>query len=221
MPTEDTGPPAAPPTDPPADRSSGFPDIPGRPVLIGLAVLVVLGGNLGAHYLSDPASIPRPWRGVAGWTAGFVVFFAASTLTQIVAVFATPVRLPSTRRFLEFVGTYSAIGAIAGAALGVRGAMHLFVGEGRDSGRYGLPDFLSTMSDDITLVTLIMLALCWPFAIKLFREMASAIRERSTHQGVRIPGATSHLVSFVILAYGNWTGLNAAFFAYELLNRYP
>lgn len=183
-----------------------------------LAVLVVVGGHLGAHYLADPASIPRPWRGVAGWAAGIVVFLAASTLTQIVAVLATPVRLPSTRRYLEFVGTYSAIGAILGAALGFRGAMHLFVDAGRDAGRYGLPDFLDTVGDDVTLTTLVMVALCWPFTVKLFVELATAMRERLTHRGVRMPGTA--LFSVAILASGNLIGLNTAFFAYELLTRY-
>jgi hypothetical protein len=183
-----------------------------------LAVLVVVGGHLGAHYLADPASIPRPWRSVAGWAAGIVIFGAASTLTQILVVFATPVRLPSTRRYLELVGTFSAIGAILGAALGFRAAMHLFVDGGRDAGRYGLADFLDTVGDDVTLATLVMVALCWPFTVKLFVEMAAAMRERLTHRGVPMPG--SALFSFAVLLYGNWVGLNTAFFAYELLTRY-
>ncbi len=218
-PAAGTGPPAPQATRSAADPPSGFPDVPGRPVLVVLAVLVILGGHLGAQYLDDPASIPGPWQAVAGWVAGIIVFLAASTLTQILAVFMTPVRLPSTRRFLDLVGTYSVIGAILGIALSFRGAMHLFVDADRDAARYGLPDFLGTVSDDVTITTLVMVALCWPYTVKLFVELAAAMRERHAQRGLRIPGTA--LFSFAILAAGNLIGLNTAFFAYELMTRYP
>lgn len=201
-----------------AEAEPRFPHLPSPLVLAGLATVVIVGGHLGAHYLADPASIPRPWRAVAGWSAGIVVFLAASTLTQLIAIFLTPVRLPSTRPYLEFVGSFSAIGAILGVAMGFRGAEHLFFDAGRDAGRYGLPDFLSTVGNDVTLVTLLMLALCWPYTLILFVELARARRERFTYRGRPIPGAK--LASLIFVLYGNYIGLNTAFFAYQLLTRY-
>ncbi|MEU4625809.1 hypothetical protein AB0G04_38270 [Actinoplanes sp. NPDC023801] len=151
---------------------------------------------------------------------GIVVLLAASTLTQVLVIFTVPLRLPSMRRYLELVGTYSVIGVILGLALSFRGAMHLFLDAGRDASRYGLPEFLSTVSDDVTLATLVMVAACWWHTPMLFRDLAATIKEKVAHREVRIRGMGWGSALLILLS-GNYIGLQTAFFAYQLLTRYP
>lgn len=178
-----------------------------------LILLTILGGWLGADYVADPESIAHPWRVVVAGIAAVVVFLALSTLTQLIYILAFPVSLPSTKRFLMVLGNFSAVGAILGTALGFRMGMHLFDGARRDPSRYGLAELLDTIGDGVTLMTLIMIALCWPFAVALGRELAQELRKRGQSRG------TAQVFAFMVLAVGNLLGLNAAAFAYQLLAR--
>jgi hypothetical protein len=179
-------------------------------VLMGV---VVLGGHLAARYIDNPALIPSPWRVPVGAVAAVVVFLAVSTLTQLITVLMLPVTVPSTRSFLTHVGEFSAVGAILGTALGFRMGQHLFVEAGRDPARYGFPDLLGTISDAITLMTLLTVALCWARSAVLVRELVAAVRESG-----RLGGVAAY-TPVLLLVVGNYIGVQAGAFAYQLLSR--
>ncbi|SBT52506.1 hypothetical protein GA0070611_5666 [Micromonospora auratinigra] len=176
-----------------------------------LMALVVLGGHLAARYIADPALIPNPWRVVVAAVAAVVVFLAVSTLTQLTTVLMLPVTLPSTRGFLTHVGEFSALGAILGTALGFRMGEHLFVEAGRDPARYGFPDLLATISDAVTLTTLLAIALCWVRSAVLARDLARAARESGRWRGA------AGYAPVLLLLVGNYIGVQAGAFAYQLL----
>ncbi|MFI7425391.1 hypothetical protein ACIBPB_00240 [Micromonospora sp. NPDC049836] len=196
---------------PPAGPANRFPTNPAALVMAVLMGLVILGGHLAARYVDDPALIPRPWRTVTAVVAAVVVFLAVSTLTQLVTVLMLPVTVPSARAFLTHVGEFSAVGAILGTALGFRMGEHLFVAAGRDPARYGFPDLLATISDAITLMTLLMIALCWVRAAALGRDLVRAVRESG-----RLPGPAAY-APLLLIAAGNYIGLQAGAFVYQLL----
>lgn len=208
-----TGDDRQPPADPPAEPATPFRSSPTGLVLAVLVGLVVVGGHLAARYIDDPTLIPGSWRPGVAVTAAIVVGLAVSTLTQLTTALLLPVSLPSTRGFLVHVGEFSALGAILGTALGFRMGEHLFVEAGRDPTRYGFPDLLGTISDDITVTTLITVALCWVRSLFLLRELAVALRGSGRLR--RLAGYPPLL----LLAYGNWIGVQAGFFVYELLAR--
>lgn len=187
--------------------------IPGRYLLPVLVLLTILAGHLGADYLADPATIPAPWRKIVAYVVAVVVFLAISTLTQLMYVLAVPVTLASTKRFLTLVGSLSATGAVLGTALGFRMGMQLFDDASRDPSRYGLAELLGTVSDGVTLMTLAMVGLCWPYAMRLGVEMTRAVLRPGQLRG--LPQTTA----VVIIVAGNYFGLNAAAFAYQLLTR--
>ncbi|MGR6317559.1 hypothetical protein Q2K19_05130 [Micromonospora soli] len=198
---------------PPPDRAIRFASNPGALVMVVLMGLVVLGGHLAARYIDDPALIPGPWRIVVAVAAAVVVFLAVSTLTQLTTVLMLPVTPPSTRSFLVHIGEFSAVGAILGTALGFRMGEHLFVDAGRDPARYGFPDLLGTISDGITVLTLVTVALCWRRSAVLAFELVQAMR-----QSGRLPGLASY-TPLLLLVVGNYIGVQAAAFAYQLLVR--
>ncbi|MFG2056815.1 hypothetical protein ACGFI9_22605 [Micromonospora sp. NPDC048930] len=195
------------------ERTTLFRSSPAALVMAALMAVVVLGGHLAARYIDDPGLIPRPWRVVVAAVAAVVVFLAVSTLTQLTTVLMLPVTPPSTRSFLTHIGEFSAVGAILGTALGFRMGEHLFVEAGRDPARYGFPDLLGAISDAITLMTLLMVALCWARSAILAREMVRALRESGRLRGV------AAYAPVLLLAVGNYIGVQAGAFAYELLAR--
>lgn len=198
---------------PTPQRATGFRSSPAALVMAALVGLVVLGGHLAARYVDDPALIPRPWRVVVAVAVAAVVFLAVSTLTQLTTVLMLPVTVPSTRSFLTHVGEFSALGAILGTALGFRMGEHLFVEAGRDPARYGFPDLLGTVSDAITLMTLLTVALCWARSTVLVRDLVRAVRESG-----RLRGAAAY-TPVLLLVVGNYIGVQAGAFAYQLLAR--
>ncbi|MCI4064527.1 hypothetical protein MRQ36_18880 [Micromonospora sp. R77] len=181
--------------------------------MAALVLLVILGGRLAAGYIDDPASIPGAWRPGVALAAAIVVGLAVSTLTQLITALMLPVTLPSTRSFLVHVGEFSAVGAILGIALGFRMGEYLFVEAGRSPARYGFPDLLATISDAVTVTTLLTVALCWVRSAFLVPELARALR---ASRRLRAPATAS---GFLLLIYGNYIGYQAATFVYELLVR--
>jgi predicted Abi (CAAX) family protease len=181
--------------------------------MVVLVTLVILGGHLGARYIAEPGAIPQPWRVVVASIAAAVILMAVSTLTQLTSILMFSVSLPSAKQFLSTIGNFSVIGAVLGTALGFRMGLHLFVENGRDPKRYGFPELLSTISDAITVMTLIAVSLCWPFMYPLLKEL---VREASKPEKL---WRMAPVLNFVLLFGGNYIGVQAAIFAFQLFTR--
>ena len=182
-------------------------------MVILLLTLAVFGGHRAARFISEPSLIPQAWRSPVGWVAAAVVFLAVSTLTQLTNTLAFSGPSSGARRFTALVGEFSVIGAILGTVLGFRVGAHLFVESSQDPARYGFSDLLATISDSVTLMTLLAVAACWPLAARLTIESAKA---SMTMSGLRHGGS---LQSLVVLFAGNMTGYYAALLVYNLLTR--
>ncbi|MFG1604761.1 hypothetical protein [Actinoplanes sp. NPDC049265] len=203
-----TPPPAAPPTIP--EPSGRYPEVPARLAIMVLATLLIVGGHLGYRYVADPGTIPGPWRIPAALLAAVVIFLSVSTLTQLTSILMFSVSSPSAKRFLSTIGSFSAVGAILGTTLGFRVGSHLFAEAGRDPSRYGFPELLGTVSDTVTLMTLVAVALCWPLVVPLLRDVT---RERHGAEG---PGRASPALNLLLIAGGNAIGVQAALFTFQL-----
>jgi hypothetical protein len=176
--------------------------------MTALLVFVILGGHLAAPYIADPASIPRPWLYIVAVVASVATFAAVATLTVLAYSIRFLRFLPAAKRFFSFVGNYSAVGAVAGTVLGLRMAGPLLI----HNKNFGFADLMSETGNTITMLTLLMVALCWPYAWGPVLAISRA--ERATSAVRRMPAAT---LAFPVLIAGNLGGLYSAAAMWRIL----
>lgn len=209
-----------PPSAPPSTITEDWrlPEAPGPIVMTILVALVIVGGHLAAPYIADPASVPRPWLYIVAGLLAAITFLAVATLTELAYCIRFLRSLPSSKRFFSFIGNYSAVGAVAGTVLGLRMAGPLLI----DSQRHPSPngfhfgDLLGVVGNTITMLTLFMIALCWPYAWGPVREVAREERSKlgEARKRSRMSAPT---LAFPVLMAGNFGGLYAASAVWRIL----
>jgi hypothetical protein len=178
--------------------------------MTALLLFVILGGHLAAPYIADPASVPRPWLYIVAAVASIATFASVATLTVLAYSIRFLRFLPAAKRFFSFVGNYSAVGAVAGTVLGLRMAGPLLVDSMRHPAtkRFDFTDLMGVTGNTITMLTLVMVALCWPYAWGPVLAITRAERAGSADSpGRRVPAAA---LAFPVLVAGNAGGLYAA-----------
>jgi hypothetical protein len=142
---------------------------PGPTLLTTLVVGMLLLPERTASYLRAsgivhggalPAS--TPWHYVLAVVMSTIVTLSLAALVTLLTMLAIRHRSSAVQRLLNFVGGYVAIGAVVGTLRGLRIGLELFASSAHSHERYGPPDLLHTISDEVALMTLIMLALCSP-----------------------------------------------------------
>jgi len=209
-----------PPPEPPSARTEDWqlPEAPGPITMTILVAFVIIGGHLAAPYIANPASVPRPWLYVVAGLLATVSFLAVATLTELAYCIRFLRSLPSSKRFFSFVGNYSAVGAVAGTVLGLRMAGPLLIDSQRhpSASGFNFGDLLGVVGNTITMLTLFMVALCWPYAWGPVREIAKEERSKLGDSRKRSRRSASAL-AFPVLMAGNLGGLYAASAVWRIL----
>jgi hypothetical protein len=143
----------------------------GPTLLTAMVVGLLLLPEWTARYLHDSGivlggalPVSTPWNCVFAIVTWTIVTFSLTTLVILLNLLAIRPRSSAAQRLLTVVGGCTAIGAVVGTLRGLRIGLELFAGSAHSRERYGPPDLLGTISDEVTLTTQIMLALCSPRA---------------------------------------------------------
>lgn len=180
--------------------------------------MVIGGGWYGAPYVADPASVPRPWLYVVAVVAAVVFFAAVSTLTLLGYCLVVVRHATAATTFLTRVGNYSAIGAIAGTLLGLRVAAPQLADSPQEP---TFVELVGVVGNTATLLTLVMIAACWPSLLGLVRATKDAAMERlaATHPLFRWatnPKINRWFVPVAVLS-SNSAGVTAGFAAWHVM----
>jgi len=198
---------SGPPKDPRArTKWAPLPDMPPVWLAWGLVGLVILLGHLAAPYVADPARIPKPTLFVVAGLLTFVVGAATATLTTLLWIMPYLRSLPEARGFLAAFGNYTAVGAAVGSVLGLRMTGPLFFAR---QGHYGFADMLGTISDMVTLGSLLLQMVPWALSLGRVYPIYQARFPEDE------PRARSF--TFLVLSSGNAAGLYAGAATWRIL----
>jgi hypothetical protein len=144
---------------------------PGPARLTTLVVGMLLLPKWTASHLHESGVVPggalpasTPWNDVFAVVTWTILTFSLTAPGILLTMLAIRHRSSASRRLLTLVGGFVAIGAVVGALRGLWIGLELVASSAHSHERYGPPDLVGTVSDEVTLVTLIMLALCSPHA---------------------------------------------------------
>jgi hypothetical protein len=177
-----------------------------------LLVAIILGGHLAAPAIKDPASVHRPWTYAVAALASLTIFGATATLTTLGYCLAFFRDVQAGRDFFKWVANYAGFGAVLGTLLGCRAAASLA------GGRHpvAFTEFLGVIGNAATMLTLLMIAICWWRLWGVVRTIAHSTAGNSPTSQLRWLWSRS---TFVVSFAGNLAGIHAAYGVWHILMR--
>lgn len=208
----------------PEDTKVFIPETPAPLIVFLLLAFVVLAGHRAAPYVADPQSVPGPWRDVVAAALAAVVYLSLSVLTTLTYCLLALREVELAKQFLRRVGAYSALGAALGTLLGAKIALPLWSDRSTSPGVTELTfvEWVSIVSNTATVMTLLFLALCWPYAYGPVRaSMAHLLRRSSDGRQPYVETnprkALAIAVALLVLFSGNFAGLQAGVATWQML----
>ncbi|HKS47971.1 MAG TPA: hypothetical protein VJT49_23235 [Amycolatopsis sp.] len=203
-------------------RRKGFLSIPERPsrLLSGALFLAIISvGYLAAPAVVDPATVPRPWSYITDGLWALVVFGATSTLGFLLYCLTFFRDSEPTRKFLTGITQYAGTGAVMGTLLGCRMAIPLVAASKTVGQPFTFVSFLGVVSNTATMLTLLMIAMCWRASLGLAMECARVSADEETPRHWTLPDLmkTKGLVAIIALT-ANLVGGQAAWAVWIMLN---
>jgi hypothetical protein len=135
---------------------------------IALMVLFVLTVSIAAdEYAMSPTLVTGRWEMVLAGASALVVFLATSTLTTTAYLVMFRRDTTGVRAFLNTLGTFATIGAILGTLLGLRLTLTFAdeVAAHPEDHEQPLLEYVSLVGSTATVLTLVMVGLCWVRAL--------------------------------------------------------
>lgn len=153
-----------------------------------------------------------PWSHIIAVLAALIIGGATATLGTLVYCVAFFNDIQTNRHFFRRVANYAGSGAILGTLLALRTAFPLSL----QRRPITFNEFLGVIGNAATMLTLLMIAMCW---FRLWLEVRGIARESADSSKSRYMSKFQRVPTFFFLWLPNLVGTYAAFGVWQMFKQ--